>query len=117
VTDCERLLEALSDGRPKSHRELYALGMIVHSRVSDLRKKGHDIRAWRQREWDASRGRENWTHYYRLITAATLEAGEPCEVVGGSRRGGVSVASPAPSVEPVQLSLGVAVREERPAWA
>lgn len=47
-THTERLLVALSDGKPHSHHELYGLHMIVHSRVSDLRRKGHTIRAWRE---------------------------------------------------------------------
>lgn len=47
MTDCDRLLQVLSDGQPHSHRELYRLGMIVHSRISDLRRKGHNISQWR----------------------------------------------------------------------
>ena len=42
------LLEVLSDGRQHTHHELYALGMIVHSRVSFLRKRGYTIEAWRE---------------------------------------------------------------------
>lgn len=43
MTHCERLLAVLSDGREHDHHELYGLGMIVHSRVADLRKRGHVI--------------------------------------------------------------------------
>lgn len=43
MTDCDRLLAALSDGREHEARELYRLGMIVHSRAADLRRKGHRI--------------------------------------------------------------------------
>lgn len=46
-THCQRVLEILSDGRPHSHLELYALGTVAHSRISDLRKKGHEIHQWR----------------------------------------------------------------------
>jgi hypothetical protein len=48
VTHCDQLLQVLSDGRPHDHRQLYALGMVVHSRVADLRSKGHDIVCWRE---------------------------------------------------------------------
>lgn len=43
MSHCERLLEVLSDGQEHPHTELYRLGMMVHSRVSDLRKRGHNI--------------------------------------------------------------------------
>lgn len=42
-----RVLQLLSDGRPHSHLELYALGCIAHSRVADLRRDGYDIQASR----------------------------------------------------------------------
>jgi hypothetical protein len=47
-TDNYRLFMALRSGEPKSHHELYALHMIVHSRASDLRlKHGCLIDTWR----------------------------------------------------------------------
>lgn len=48
VTHNERVLELLSDGKPHSHHEGYALHVMLHSRVSDLRREGHDIRCWRE---------------------------------------------------------------------
>ena len=47
MTHNERVLRLLSDGQPHSHRELYGLYVIAHSRVSDLRKRGHVIESWR----------------------------------------------------------------------
>jgi hypothetical protein len=47
MTHKERVLHLLSDRRPHSHHELYQLGCVAHSRVSDLRKDGHTIRQWR----------------------------------------------------------------------
>ena len=47
-THCERVLQLLSDHRPHSHHELYALHVIAHSRISDLRKRGHVIEQWRE---------------------------------------------------------------------
>jgi hypothetical protein len=56
MTHCDQLLQVLSDGRPHDHRQLYALGMIVHSRISDLRRRGVPIVHWR----------ENGTSFYQL---------------------------------------------------
>lgn len=47
MTHCDRVLNMLSDGKPHSYREGYGLGVILHSRVADLRKRGHKIRQWR----------------------------------------------------------------------
>jgi hypothetical protein len=44
-TYCEILLDALADGQPKSHRSLYRLGRIVHSRVAELRRRRLAVRA------------------------------------------------------------------------
>lgn len=46
-SDTQRLLTALSDGKPHSHRELYGLGLMAHSRAADLRRRGHDVEVWR----------------------------------------------------------------------
>ncbi len=48
MTHCDRVLDLLSDGQPHTHHELYALGVIAHSRVADLRRKGHAIDHWRE---------------------------------------------------------------------
>lgn len=50
MTHNDRVLQLLSDGKPHSHHELYNLHVIAHSRVSDLRAKGHTIRSWREGE-------------------------------------------------------------------
>lgn len=46
-THCDRVLDRLQQG-PATHLELYALGCVAHSRISDLRKKGYAIRQWRE---------------------------------------------------------------------
>jgi hypothetical protein len=56
VTHVERVYELLRDGKPHSHHEGYALGVILHSRISDLRRRGIPIRHWR----------ENGTSFYQL---------------------------------------------------
>lgn len=42
MTGCERVLARLRKG-PASHLELYQLGVIAHSRIADLRRKGYQI--------------------------------------------------------------------------
>lgn len=60
MTHNERVLRLLSDGKPHSHHELYDLRVIAHSRVADLRAKGHEIRSWRDGD----------LYWYRLEVAA-----------------------------------------------
>ena len=50
TTDCQFILDVLSDGREHSLNELLqrslaerGCGLTVHSRVADLRKRGHRI--------------------------------------------------------------------------
>ena len=51
-TDCEIILQILSDGKPHNVIEIMqrgkpgAINWAVRSRVSDLKKKGHNIRSW-----------------------------------------------------------------------
>lgn len=47
MTHNERVLRLLSDGKPHSHHEIYALYVVGHSRISDLRKQGYLIQQWR----------------------------------------------------------------------
>lgn len=47
MTGCERVLARLKQG-PASHHELYQLGVIAHSRIADLRRKGHQIECEKQ---------------------------------------------------------------------
>lgn len=42
MTDCDRLLAALRTG-PQRADALYRLGLMAHSRASDLRRRGHRI--------------------------------------------------------------------------
>ena len=61
MTHVERVYELLSDGKPHSHHEGYALGVVFHSRISDLRRRGIEVRHWR----------ENGTSYYQLVSELT----------------------------------------------
>lgn len=46
-THKQKVLDLLRDGRPHTHLELYRLGCVAHSRISDLRRDGHRIDTWR----------------------------------------------------------------------
>lgn len=48
MTHKQRVLDLLSDGAPHSHHELYALHVIGHSRIADLRRDGYTIAQWRE---------------------------------------------------------------------
>lgn len=58
MTHCERVLQLLSDHKPHTHHELYALRVIGHSRIADLRRQGHVIAVWREGE----------NYLYRLLS-------------------------------------------------
>ena len=62
-THAARVLELLSDGKPHTHHELYALHVIGHSRIADLRRRGYTIEAWRDGD----------DYCYQLVTG---EAGD-----------------------------------------
>lgn len=47
MTHNEKVLALLSDGLPHTHHEIYGLFVIGHSRIADLRKRGHVINCWR----------------------------------------------------------------------
>ncbi len=45
-THKEQVLRLLSDNQPHSHLEGYRLGVMLHSRVADLRKDGYMVKCW-----------------------------------------------------------------------
>jgi hypothetical protein len=85
VTDLEFLLEVLADGELHSTSEILARsieerghGLTVHSRISDLRGRGHKVEHLTRQ--GAQRGHAN---VYRLISS-------PLEEAPSSRASGVS---------------------------
>lgn len=126
LTDTDRLLAVLADGRPHNHLELYGLNMIVHSRVADLRKRGHDVRSWRESHPNGPR------YWYELVGAPLTDGessreGRGSSSVSGSvldEQGPIPGGSPAchagahddgstgegqaASIEPLQLTFGEA---------
>jgi len=103
-THCDRVLDLLADGRWHSHLELYQLGTVAHSRVADLRRRGHRIDC--RRDCDL--------YLYRLVTVRG-EGGavpEPAGVPVAPRRPGLAARrgpDAAPSPGPAQqLEMTVA---------
>lgn len=56
MSQCERILAVLADGREHSHHEFYGW-CVFHSRVAELRKRGHRI----------EQRREGDVYLYRLV--------------------------------------------------
>lgn len=84
-THCEKVLALLQsrDGWV-SHHELYDLGVIAHSRVSNLRKRGHVIDVRRVEDMVG-----NVTYQYRLLRAASSDdlVSPPLVVMSGGADG------------------------------
>ncbi len=98
VSHCQRILDALHDGQWHTTHSLYVeVGpMILHSRVSDLRKKGHNVEG---RHVPGQTGADGYE--YRLAP--------PVEYVDVPRRP-VDSASPAvPAAEQLQIPVHVPV--------
>jgi hypothetical protein len=74
MTHNERVLDLLSDGLPHSHHEGYRLNVMLHSRVADLRKQGHDIACWREGD----------SYFYRLSLHEPVERPESESSSAGS---------------------------------
>lgn len=91
MTHKQAVLRLLSDHKPHTHHELYALGCVAHSRVSDLRADGHRIEQWRDGD-----------HYlYQLVTLD-----EPAASHGvGSGSSSVSATSSPPESSSGTLQL------------
>lgn len=107
MTHCERVFQVLADGQPHSHLELYALGTVAHSRISDLRRKGYLIEQWREGD----------LYLYRLdglLVSADPEPQTTDREAGtgalpqGSAEGSAGTSSP--------VLFEVAGRMEAPAW-
>lgn len=80
-THKQRVLRLLQDGRPHSHMEGYRLGVMLHSRVADLRKDGYTIRCWRDGD----------DYLYQLV--GTLDDG------ASTRAGGTAPSSSGPRTD------------------
>lgn len=75
MTHKARVLALLSDGKAHNHHELYALHVIGHSRIADLRRDGHRIEQWREGD----------LYFYRLsLEQATADPASPPAAVASS---------------------------------
>jgi hypothetical protein len=77
MTDCEFLADVLKDGAWHSTAELlrYSIeergcGLTVHSRVSDLRARGHNV------EYRRVRGQRASAHQYRFVRSLNESVGD-----------------------------------------
>lgn len=129
MTDCARLYEVLGDGKPHSHHELYRLEMVVHSRISELRKRGHRIETWR--EMTPVFGRRKTTCWYRLVLspdpsepahAARTARALPQDSLGSAERArdssqGTAAGAVLDESRLQHEPLALFEMQERPSWA
>lgn len=103
MTDCDFLLDVLSDGQPHSLNDVLrrsfterGCGLTVHSRVADLRKRGHVIHC--ERDPKARRGD---AYLYTLTSLSSPPVVSSCGPLASDAIGGVEseVARPAPHLE------------------
>lgn len=66
ISQADRVLAILADGEPHMHHEFYGW-CVLHSRISDLRKRGHVIHAWHENHVN---GRRYW---YQLLASPSAE--------------------------------------------
>lgn len=100
MTHKQRVLDLLADGEPHSHHELYALNVIAHSRINDLRRDGHEIICWR----------EGFLSYYQLVSLAQPDSHSSSPTgAGGGESGGAN--DDAPSLFQIPASVPGAYSE------
>lgn len=98
MTHCELVLEALRDGEWHTTADIYkATGgfMILHSRVSDLRKRGHNVEG---RHVPGMTGADGYQ--YRLLPSVTY-----MDVPQVRRQVDLSPLVPAAEHDPGQLTV------------
>ena len=69
-THCARVLYALRDGEWHNAEELYRIGVIAHSRISELRKRGYIIEHKTLNDSTSAGVRNN---FYRLTYSPSVE--------------------------------------------
>ena len=96
MTHNEKVLALLSDGKPHTHHEIYGLFVIGHSRIADLRKRGHIIESWRDGD-----------DYLYQLCAGEPSVSSPTSTDGLRSEVGNAVDIPS-SASPAQLTLEAA---------
>jgi len=114
VTHAEKVLQLLSDGKPHTHMEGYRLGVMLHSRVSDLRDRGYIIDCWRDGNdylYQMGTVRENGNATTDGLAVSDRSPGQPSTAVPPAPQTPESAGAPwagpaSPStVGPAQLSV------------
>jgi hypothetical protein len=125
MTGCERVLARLRQG-PASHLELYQLGVIAHSRISDLRRKGYSISCEKKGDlYEYSllkQGEPNEPMAQAVVGAPStppvpqtdfaVESASPCLNSDVHKTG--TAGSPEPSAVPAYSSPGEAAEDATP---
>lgn len=122
-TDCDFLVEILSDGKWHSNAEILGysiaergVGMTVHSRIAELRdpaKRGLEI------EYRRVRGERGQAHQYRLVTVrAEQEQAERLGPDGSPALRGSShpLGDPPSRVEPGRRSISPGAPTQLTVW-
>jgi len=99
-TQCERILALLADGKWHLAAEVYRLGCIAHSRIAELRSRGHVI------ECERCDGEGAAAYRYRLLDAGLTEGDEDRSLGTDKSTEPPSprISSSSPSVSPVVTS-------------
>ncbi len=84
MSDKQRVLRLLSDGKPHTHHEIYDLHVVGHSRISDLRADGYVIDRWN----------EGMTSVYQLLSGPVESRSEETVGADGLVASHQSVADP-----------------------
>ena len=87
MTHADKVLALLADGLWHDHREGYALNVMLHSRVADLRRRGYVIECEKT-------GRQ---YRYRLVSSPSVGEPQPARPAAGSEPARLAAATPEPS--------------------
>jgi hypothetical protein len=98
MTHNAKVLALLSDGQPHDHHSLYALNVIAHSRISELRKRGHTIEMWR----------EDDLYFYRLLSGETVDPPSRLSAEQAVSKVALTPSPPLPAQPLEQLTLAAA---------
>src|SRR3990167_6883886 len=100
LTHCEKVLALLADKEWHLAAELYRLGCIAHSRIAELRSRGHVI------ECERCDGEGAAAYRYRLLDAGLTEGDEDRSLGTDKSTEPPSprISSSSPSVSPVVTS-------------
>lgn len=106
MTQNERVLALLADGEWHDHHQGYALNLVLHSRIAELRARGHVIESRRDTAPDGSQ-----LYLYRLVSLGAEVRASEAPLRSASAPAGIRSSAPSE-----QLTL-LPVPARREAWA